>query len=261
MPKTSPKIIFHIDYQKDLDYISRRLADFDPAGLEYRLKEKKDLDRLVVEAVLKEKESEKKREILDDFLSSYYQKNLSQMEEIKNRYKKIWAKKQGLFFPLVTKKMGNFPWAFDEYRFFVSSFYSRAAWGKSNNLAVWWRRKPENSYHMNGYELVLSHFFETVDQIYDDKRPVSDWHLWALAEITAHIVVFKISEVRDELWPQVEAYGNQPIEKNFKKGSYPRLANFAKEVYLLFEENSDYEKYVRLAVDCVKDRPLKTLLG
>jgi len=259
----TPKIIFHIDYQKDLDCVLRRLVDLDPAGLEYRLKEKKDLDRLVIKAILKEKKIEKKRGILDSFLTNYYRKNLTEMENVKERYQKIWEKRQKLFFSLVTEKMGGFTWKFNEYRFFVSSFYSRAAWGKSNNLAVWWKRKPEDQFHMNGYELILAHFFEIVDLIYKDKRPVSDWRLWALAEITAHLFIFKDFELTEAFWPKRAGSILQKrlIGENFKLGSYPQLANLAEEVYLLFKENSNYEKYVRLAIECVNDRPLKTLLG
>ncbi len=257
-----PKIIFYIDYQKDLESVFRRLVNIDPAGLEYRLKQRKDLDRSVIEVILKEKKAEKQKEIFNYFLEDYYRKNLAQMKVVRDNYQKIWEKKQKPFFELVTGVMGDLPWNFREYRFLVSSFYAKAAWGKSNNLATWWRRKTEANYHMNGYELVLTHFFETVDQIYKDKRPVSDWHLWALAEITAHILVFKVSGVRENLWPDLgKQLFKQPIEDNFKTGSYPQLANLAKEIYQLFQETENYKEYIQQAITLVKKYPEKRLLS
>jgi len=244
-----PKIKFHINYKQDLENILSRITSFDPAGLDYRV-EKKGLDKQVVKNILAANNQEKQKEILDKYLKRVYNEVEPDLKNVQEKYEEIWKQKNNTFFEILTRLMGDFPWGHDEYLFLISAFYSMVSWGGTNKLAVWWKRNPQKYYFMNGYELILSHFFETIDQLYEE-RPVSNWHLWALAEIIAHIFTFKEEKTVSKLWPQINTLLKTNIDENFIKGSYPQLAPFAKKVYKFYRISSDYQKFAEKSLNYI----------
>lgn len=252
-----PKIKFHIDYEEDLENILFRITSFDPAGLDYRI-EKKGLDEQVIKNVLKTDKPEEQIEMLDEYLRTVYKEIKPNLKSVKEKYEKIWKSKNDKFFKITTKLMGDIPWDFNEYLFLVSAFYSLVSWGQNNELAVWWKRSPGKYYFMNGYELILCHFFETIDHLYK-KRPISDWHLWALAEITAHILTYKEERMISILWPHMNTLLETQINKDFKKGSYPQLAPYSKKVYELYNKSSNYPQFVKKSLDYISKYSKKEL--
>ncbi len=245
-----PGIKFYIDYDEDLENILFRITSHDPAGLDNRIKEK-GLDKEVVENMLAVEDFSKQKQILDKYLQEIYRNIRPELEKIEYQYENIWQEKSDQFFELTTSLMGDLDWDYGRYYFLISVFYSMASWGGTNKLAVWYKRDPQKYYHMNAYELVLSHFFETVDQIYK-KRPVSDWHLWGLAEITAQILVYKEEKMVSSLWPKTNKLLQTPIGEDFKSGSYPQLAQPADKVFKIYNKTSDYEDYVKKSIAYIK---------
>ena len=251
------RIKFYIDYDEDLENILFRLTSVDPAGLDYRVK-KKGLDKQVVESILAEEDFGKQEQILEEYLREVYKDIRADLEKVELVYEDIWQDKEDDFFKLSTEIMGDLPWDYDNYFFLISAFYSMASWGGTNQLAVWYKREPRKHYYMNGYELILSHFFETVDRLYD-KRPVSDWHIWALAEITAHILTLKEEKMISSLWPQMNTLIDTPIEDDISKGSYPHLAEHAKKVWQIYQNRKGYDDYVNQSIDYIKDASKESL--
>ncbi len=245
------RINFYIDYDEDLENILFRLTSVDPAGIDYRVK-KKGLDKQVVESILAEEDFGKQEKILDEYLREVYKDIRADLERVELAYEKIWQDKEDDFFKLATEIMGDLPWDYSSYYFLISAFYSMASWGGTNKLAAWYKREPRKHYYMNGYELVLSHFFETIDRLYD-KRPVSDWHIWALAEITAHILIFKEEKMISALWPQMNALQETAIEDDFSESSYPHLASHAKKVWQIYQNRKDYKGYVNQGIDYIQE--------
>ncbi len=243
-----PKIKFYIDSDEDLEYTLQRLKFLDPAGLKYRLKNS-DIDKEIVKKMLLEKNEIKQKEIFKPYLESYYKKNLSKMKEIKKEYQKIWDKIAEKYFELTTNTMAPFPWKFDEYLFLVSSFYSRASWGTRNKLAVRWSRDPKKYFFLNGYELVLTHHFEIIDQIYK-KRPLTNWYLWALAEISAYLITYKDNKVKKTLWPWLNI--------DPEKFSYPQLLKPIEDLESVFRKNN-YEGFTKEGIKYIRQYSKKEI--
>ena len=243
------KISFYLNYQEDLHSVFYRLISFDPAGLENRIKQK-GFDSEFSKNFFKAQNKEQKLLILDNYLKDYYRGNKLQLEKVKNEYEEIWQKNTDSFFSIITKTMGGHKWNYRNYDFLVSSFYSRAQWGKGNKLAVWWKRSPKKYWHLNAYELILTHVFEVVDQIYE-KRPVSDWHLWAIAESVAYILVYRKEELKSVLWPGLE----EP--KNF---SYPQLIKHINYFEKKLRKFSSFDDFLKEAVCYIASFDKKEIL-
>jgi len=231
------KISFYLDYQEDLHYIFSRLVSPDPAGLENRIKQK-GFDSRFVNDFFKARDKKQKLSILDNYLKKYYLENQIGFEKVKTEYEKIWRKNSNFFFSTTTKIMGGHKWSYETYDFLVSSFFSRAQWGNGNKLAVWWKRSPNKYWYLNGYELILSHVFEVVDQIYK-KRPVSDWHLWAIAESVAYILVYREGKLKSFLWPDLE----EP-----KSFSYPQLIKHVNYFENILKKTLNFDNFLKEAV-------------
>ncbi|MCJ7792804.1 MAG: hypothetical protein MUP45_02405 [Candidatus Marinimicrobia bacterium] len=240
MTKNIPFLKFYVNYEEDLEYTLSRLTHLDPAGIDYRIAQK-GLDKEIVLSVLNTQNQEEKKIIFDQYLKSFYEQNKNKLITVAKKYQKIWDEKRDIFFPLITERMGNIDWKHKEYLFLVSSFYSKASWGKSNKMGVWWKREPEKHWYLNGYELILTHFFETVDVLFE-KRPVSDIHLWALAEITAYILVYKEPKIIKTLWPNL----SEP-----EKYSYHQLVKPIEDLSSLYK-NENYNDYVFNSVEYIK---------
>jgi hypothetical protein len=245
-----PEIKFYLNYDEDLENILLRLTSLDPAGLDYRIK-KKGLDKKVVEKILDIEDFLDQKQILDDYLEEVYKKIRPKLEKTEHQYEKIWQDKNDQFFQLATDLMGGFSWDYQRYYFLISAFYSMASWGGTNKLAVWYKRDPKKYYNLVAFQLLLSHFFETIDQVYK-KRPVSDWHLWALAEISAHILVFKEEKMVSTFWPHMDSLVETSIVEDFKSGSYPQLAQPAEKVYSIYKQTDDYQTYVKKIISYIK---------
>lgn len=236
------KIDFYIDYEEDLRYVLARLTRLDPAGLENRLKDK-EIDVGVAKDILNTSSEQEKLAILDKLLKEYYEKNLTAFEETQSEYQKIWEDRTDNFFSVVTEIMDSRNWKYNEYLFLVSSFFSRAQWGKGNKLAVWWKREPKKFWFLNGYELILSHVFEIVDQIYKE-RPISDWHIWALAESIAYILVYREEKVVKTLWPML---------KEPDKFSYPQLIKHIDHLNQVYKKSSVFDDFLKESVEYIKN--------
>ncbi len=147
--------------------------------------------------------------------------------------------------------MGNIDWKFDIYSFLVSSFYSKASWGTSNQLAVWWKRDPKTKYYMNAYELILSHVFETVDHIYN-KRPTEDDKIWAIAEITAYFYVYREADMVSNLWPWLkDRVQKETAYEHFYNGSYKQLGKPAEDLYNFYTKQLPYQDYLKEAIQYI----------
>lgn len=243
MTKDFPFLKFYVNYEEDLEYTLFRITHLDPAGIDNRIAQK-GLDKEIVLAVLDTQNQEEKKIIFDKYLKSFYEQNRDELITVAKKYQEIWDEKKEIFFSLITRQMGNIDWKHNEYLFLVSSFYSKASWGKSNKMGVWWKREPEKHWHMNGYELILTHFFETIDVLFE-KRPVSNIHLWALAEIIAYILVYKEPKIINALWPNL---------KEPTRFSYPQLMNLIGDLIDIYEK-TDYKDYVIRSVEYIKKYP------
>lgn len=236
------KIDFYVDYDEDLYYMLSRLTRLDPAGLENRLKDK-EIDIRVVENIQSAPSEQEKTAILDKFLKDYYEKNSANFEKVKSKYFEIWEDKADTFFSVTTEIMGSRNWKYDNYLFLISSFFSRAQWGRGNRLAVWWKREPQKFWFLNGYELILSHVFEIIDQIHKE-RPISDWHIWALAESIAYILVYQEEKVKKALWPML----NEP-----NKFSYPQLMKHINKLSSSYKKSSNFDDFIKESVEYIKN--------
>lgn len=243
MTKDFPFLKFYVNYEEDLEYTLSRITHLDPAGINYRIT-KKGLDKEIVLLVLNTQNQEEKRKIFNQYLKSFYEQNRNKLITVAKKYQEIWNEKRDIFFPLITGQMGNIDWKHKGYLFLVSSFYSKASWGTSNRMGVWWKREPEKHWYMNGYELILTHFFETIDVLFE-KRPVSNIHLWALAEITAYISVYKEQKNIENLWPNL---------KEPERYSYPQLMNLIGDLTDIYKK-VDYRDYVVHSVEYIKKYP------
>lgn len=237
-----PKINFYINYKEDLNYVLKRLIGIDPAGKENRLR-KINFDVKVFTQIEKAQTNEEKFRILDNYLKEFYKKHQKLLLKVKNHYQKIWDKLSPLFFNEVSTQMDGYPWKFKTYDFLVSSYFSRASWGTSNKLGVSWYRDPKKHYFMNAYELILTHYFEIVDQIYN-KRPLSNWYLWALAEITACHLIYMESPIKNKFWPDLNI--------NIDNFGYKQLIKPIKDLHPHFTKRKSYKEYVEKGVGYIQ---------
>jgi len=242
-----PKIDFLIGYQHDLELTLQRLISSDPAGKEKRLKEKEIKPQIIKELSKLQSRKEKLR-IVDNLLQAYYQKHKEQMKKVREELEKWWKKREQDFFALVSEKMGKIPWKHESYHFLVTAFFSSSQWGGGNELSIWWKRS--NRPYICGFELILCHFFEIVDRLYS-KRPVSDWHLWALAESMAYILIYKDREITEKFWPGMKEPG---------KFGYPQLIPIIQKVEASYFNYQDFKKFISQAIEFIRQQPLESLI-
>lgn len=234
-----PKIVFYIGAEQDAKYFVNRIIHTDPHGLENRIKDK-GMDKEVIEKIITTEDKEEKYKIGKEYIEGYYKENQNRMEGARGQYQKIWDDNSEKFFKIIDD-LTQTPWKFDTYNFMVHSWYSKAAWGNSNNLAIWWKREPESSWHIVAYELLLAHFFESVDKFYDE-RPIPDGQIWKLAEAYAHIVVYREGKLHDALWPNI-------VEKS---NGYAQLQKLIEDLYEIYEASSGYKDFVIESVEYIK---------
>lgn len=245
-----PTLKFYIDYQEDFRYVLGRITHLDPAGIDYRVKQK-GMDPEEIKKVLLAKSDQEKNELLDAYMKNVYKNIQKDLESTRDTYNAIWERKSELFFTNINKLMNNIDWKFNDYHFLVSSFYSKASWGTSNWLAVWWKRDPNLKHYMNGYELVLTHFFETIDILYN-RRPIPDDKLWAIAEITAYFYVYREESIVNNLWPWLrEDTSKETAYDHFYNGSYRQLGKPAEELFQIYEKRLAYPEYVKNSIECI----------
>lgn len=243
-----PKINFYINFDEDLKYTLLRLSINDPAGLEYRLKNS-GMDEARINKVIQTSSLNDKSELLKTYLGEYYSEHQTQMEKVGKRYQEIWKDKSTIFFTEVNKVCTPFKWKFSNYDFLTSAFYSHGSWGESNKFSVKWSRDPEIYYFMNGFELVLTHYFECIDQVYD-KRPVEDWKIWALAEATAYILIYGNNPIRQLTFPNL-------IEP--AHFSYPQLLKPIQDLKQVFSDRLNFKDYIKKSVDYIKAYSIEEL--
>lgn len=236
------KINFCVDYEKDLQYVFARLTRLDPSIPEKRMK-RFGSDIEIIKNILNAPSEEKKLALLDKFLKKFYEVNSESLEKIRLEYQEIWKDKTDTFFSLTTELMSAREWKYDNYVFVIGSFYSRAQWGKGNVLATYWKREPLKYWHMNGYELILSHVFELIDQVYEE-RPISNWHIWALAESIAYILIYREERLKTPLWPTLNESSNT---------SYPQLTKHIKYLSNSYKKSSNFDDFLKESVEYIKN--------
>jgi hypothetical protein len=236
------KIDFCVDYDKDLQFVFARLTRLDPSVPEKRMKRFGN-DFEVIKNILSAPNEEEKLALLDKFLKKFYEINSENLEKIRLEYQEIWKDKADTFFSIVTELMGSRKWKYDNYIFIIGSFYSRAQWGKGNVLATYWNREPHKYWHMNGYELILSHVFEIVDQIYEE-RPISNNHIWALAESIAYILIYREEKLKNTLWPSLE---------EIRGTSYPQLTKHLEYLTNSYKKSTNFDDFLKESVEYIKN--------
>lgn len=238
-PVFSPQIIFTIDFRNDLGATAHRLSSLDPYGIENRIREK-GINPQVAMDVSEATTWEDKIQTLRPYMEQVYQEKDEAFRSRQAEYQEIWERIAPDFFR-INQEVVELPWRFSEYRFYIAAFFSHASWGKNNLLAIWQQRIPNQFYFMNAYELFLTHHFEITDQIYP-KRPVSDNHIWSLAEISAFFLTFKTPEFKDKLWPQA----SQEVP------GYKQLIKPAKDLYPVFSSAKDYTDWTQKGIHYIK---------
>jgi hypothetical protein len=244
------RLTFYINFDEDLRYVLGRITHLDPAGIDYRI-EQKGFDKNVILSVLKTKDKTEQKEVFTKYLKSFYKENEDNLRYVRDKYNEIWSEKSEYFFKTIRELMGEIDWKFENYSFLVSSFYSKASWGTSNNFAVWWKRDPATKHHMNAYELTLSHVFETIDKIYN-KRPVEADKIWAIAEITAYFYVYREDKVASVLWPWIKDRAQKESAYDyFYNGSYKQLGKPAQDLYNIYTKKLPYKEYLKESIQII----------
>ena len=95
---------------------------------------------------------------------------------------------------------------------------------------------------MNAFELLLTHFFESIDQKYKT-RPIENWKIWALAEATAYILTYKVDSVRKAISPTL----TEPSSFN-----YPQLLKPIADLSIIFENRNGFDDYIEKSVEYIQ---------
>jgi hypothetical protein len=246
---THPTITFSISPADDFKHTYGRLRSYDPSGIATRIK-KKGIEPEVAEAFFSADDRKERNEIWRDYLNNFYEKHAEDMEKARNSLSSIWSRLSPEFFRLTNERMGNISWQYSEYHFLVSSFFSSSVWGTGNELAIWWRRAKEGKFHVVGQELILAHFFETIYTIYSE-LPVSEWKIWALAEIVSYLLVYTDTEITETLWPELRDHEAQLV--------YPGLEPHVEEIQKLLEEKGTYQDFTVKAIAYIENESERKL--
>jgi len=239
-----------MDFEKDANYCFYRLfKGKDPAGIEKRLNSKK-IDRNLYKEVLNEGDENKRKEMFIEYLRAVYDKKGTELRETAEEYNALWQNKQELFFRLIEERTET-KWRYETYDFFVSAFFSRASWG-GRGFAVWCERGPRKYFHLNGYELCLSHHFEVIDNLFPRKRPLENIKIWALAEIAAWFLVYEEKQIVEKCFPHL-------LGCEIKMRSYPQLMPIMKKLRNGFK-TKNYLDWTKEGLELIENYPVKYLL-
>ncbi|MCA9391602.1 hypothetical protein KC614_00165 [candidate division WWE3 bacterium] len=253
----NPRINFYTDYDLDCINCFVRLRKHDPAGLEYRVKSK-GLDLNLVKRVVESDEGDG-FEVWKKYYQLQLNHRISDIEDKLTRYRQIWSGIDRNFVEIVNQRFDSMSWNYEQYDILVGIFYSQASWGKSNKLGISALRDPDESYHFPGYELMLTHTFEAVDQFYEI-RPCNDWYVWALAEITAAILVYCDLDMVESLWPSVKEKCTNN-ERLFQTGSYPHLRDPFVRLKPIWDGRDDFKDYVFSSLEVLQEFSLAQIKG
>lgn len=151
-------------------------------------------------------------------IDKIYETSLDYLEQNAESYQKSRDKIGKDFFEYVAKETG-YPWKYTEYnanmltsKWWVSNWDNEDARNPKTSLDVWiWREKPSGEDEQPKYkitqddkqfmrrivahELILSHYFWIYRKHYKDAW-LSDWQVWALAEIAAYALTWLTEQVK-----------------------------------------------------------------
>jgi hypothetical protein len=172
-----------------------------------------------------------------------FDKNGASIEASSGDFEVQWKDLLPLFSDLVVQTTES-PWVHPEYVCVVSSVHPGLSSWSGNKVAVKYDETTANKRRILAHEIVLSDVFQLLRR-HHSVREVSDWQVWAYAEITA-VLVLDDSTLRP-FWPNFPRAGEW-----FSNSNYPQLAELEIQLKDLFDHRTHYADYETSSVGVLK---------
>lgn len=171
-----------------------------------------------------------------------YQRVATNIQQAHTKYMELWRPMAAIFSDTVTAHTDH-DWLHNPYVCVVSAFHPGLSDWRGATVAAGYDLSPRMKRRIAAHEIVLSHVFQLVRA--RATWQVSDWQLWAFAEITA---VFILSDpALLPFWPGLAAPGSY-----FSQSNYPQLAPLEKELWPLFHTRTCFSGYLERAYALVR---------
>jgi len=175
-----------------------------------------------------------------------HSENSARLEGARSEYERLWAPVLGRFAKVVTSETGHC-WFHStpeiQYTDVVSAFHRGVSSWYGNTIATGFNLSPESKLRISAHEIVLSQVFHVIRK-YHPQSEISDWHVWALSELTA---VWILSDPRlRPYWPTFRT------SEYFAHSNYPQLAELEQELAPIYGRRASFRAYADEAVARVR---------
>lgn len=163
----------------------------------------------------------------------------------KKIYQNCWNEINDEFSRYIEKETG-YKWYYPKYSCVVSTINPGISnWGNAPKIVRWWSENPYLMRRITAHELILSHYFEIYKRNYK-KEGLTDWQVWALAEISAFALTSLTKDVK-KWWPWNTEY--------YTDHNYPHIVSLQNELKTAFVKRKNFDEYIKKGISLVKKYP------
>lgn len=195
--------------------------------------------------------NKKSSEDLLQYIDDQYKKTVPYLERTVKLYQNSWNEIDQNFSEYIERET-NYKWFYPKYECVVSVIHRGISnWGRSPKIVRTWKENPYSMRRITAHELILSHYFEIHRHHYSDSG-LTDYQIWALAEIAAFALTSLTSEV-ENFWPWDKEY--------YTNHNYPHIVDLQNTLKTVFLKKNHFDQYIDRGIEEVKKYPKMSLSG
>lgn len=179
------------------------------------------------------------------YFNNEYKKSGRFLKLTQKIYQQAWDEINSEFSKYVEETTG-YKWNYSTYYCVLSLVCPGCSnWGTGNKIL---RTAKENPYWMlriTAHELILCHYFEIYKGHYS-ARKLTDWQVWALAEIAAWAMTSLTREAK-KFWPWYSDY--------YTNHNYPHLVKMQLKMKPLFLNRKSFDDYIEEGIKIIRRYP------
>jgi hypothetical protein len=237
------RLSFVVDKRYDAEYLIGIFRSDDPAGLESRARSM-GIDPGVARRIHDAPDKSDTKALAAKLVQDRFDKDGESIQASTADFEAEWKDLLALFSDVVIKTTES-AWVHPEYICVASSVHPGLSSWYGNKVAVKYDETSAYKRRILAHEIVLSDVFQLLRR-HHSAREVSDWQVWAYAEITAVLILDDSSLYA--FWPNFPRAGEW-----FSKSNYPQLAELEAKLKALFDHRTHFADYETGAVGILKN--------
>lgn len=236
-------LIFIRDFYRDVYETFEMFKEEDPSGLENRANQIK-LPLEIAKKIRDTKSFEVVKKDIEEFTSKLYVERADAIKDSIRNNQEQWDEIISDFSKSVIE-ITQHPWCYNNYFCVISPVHFGASDWKGNKIVISCDLEGDMKSRITAHELVLSNIFQIVRKYYTEYM-LSDWKVWAIAEITTVIILDNKTMLN--FWRSFN-----PPETYFSNSNYPQLVGLERKFKSFYSSTPIFYEYIKLCVECLMD--------